>query len=116
MLARVLRICWVLCSVTVLAITLVRYAPGPASDAGIFLVSGMLFLAFPVSLLVAGLFTLLVLLQERSGVPLLDWIGSNYLGFFVMWLAFFAAGYMQWFVLLPRLCRAWKARRAAPPV
>ncbi len=72
----------------------------------------MLLLAFPVSLLVAGLFAALAMLQEQSGVPLLDWIGSNHLGLCVMWLAFFAAGYVQWFVLLPRLCRMWKARRA----
>jgi hypothetical protein len=112
MLAKVLKIVWVLCSVTVLVVTLVRYAPGPASDIGVFLVYGMLFLAFPVSLLVAGLFTLLALLQEQLGVPLLDLIGSNYVGFSVVWLAFFVVGYFQWFVLLPWLWRKWKARRA----
>lgn len=119
MLAKVLKIVWVLCSVAVLVVTLARYAPGPASDIGVFLVYGMLFLAFPGSLLVAGLFALLALLQEQLGVPLLDLIGSNYVGFCVIWLAFFVAGYMQWFVLLPWLWRKWKARReggAAPSV
>lgn len=118
MLAKALKIVWILCSVTVLIVTLVYYAPGPASDIGILLVYGMLFLAFPISLLVAGLFALLALLQEQSGIPLLDLIDSNYLGFFVMWLAFFTAGYAQWFVLLPHLYRRWKARRTtgvAPP-
>jgi hypothetical protein len=56
MLAKVLKIVWILCSVAVLIVTLVRDAPGPSSDIGVFLVYGMLFLAFPVSLLVAGLF------------------------------------------------------------
>lgn len=112
MLAKALKIVWVLCSVAVLALTIVRYEPGPVSDIGVFLVYGMLFLAFPVSLLVAGLFTLLTLLQEQLVVPLLDLIGSNYVGFSVMWLVFFVAGYAQWFVLLPWLWRKWKARRA----
>jgi hypothetical protein len=118
MLARLSKILWVLCSVAVLAVTLARYAPGPASDIGVFLLYGMLFLAFPVSLLVAGLFALLALLQEQLGAPLLDLIGSNYVGLSVMWLVFFVAGYVQWFVLLPWLWRKWKerlARSTAPP-
>lgn len=49
--AKVLKVVWILCSVAVLVVTLVRYAPGPASDIGVFLVYGMLFLAFPISLL-----------------------------------------------------------------
>lgn len=110
--AKALKIVWVLCSVAVLAVTLARYIPGPASDIGVFLAYGMLFLAFPVSLLVAGLFALLALLQEQLGVPLLDLIGSNYVGFSVMWLAFFVAGYVQWFVLLPWLWRKRKAYRS----
>lgn len=115
MLAKVLKIVWVLCSVAVLAVTLTRYAPDSASDIGIFLVYGMLFLAFPVSLLVAALVALLALLQEQLGVPLLDLISSNYVGFSVMWLMFFIAGYVQWFVLLPWLWRKWKSRRAGGP-
>ena len=113
MLTSVLKIVWILCSVTVLAVTISRYSPGPASDIGIFLVYGMLFLAFPVSIPVAGLLALIALLQARLEVPLLDIIGSNYVGFLVMWLAFFVAGYVQWFVLLPCLWRKWKTRRGA---
>lgn len=112
MLVKVLKIGWVICSLLALVVTLTRYAPGPASDIGIFLIYSMLFLAFPVSLLVAGLFALLALIQEQLGVPLLDLIGSNYLGLSVMWLAFFVAGYLQWFVLAPWLLRKWKARRS----
>jgi hypothetical protein len=109
---KVQKIVWVLCSLAVLVVTFVRYEPSPSSDIGVFLVYGMLFLAFPVSLLVAGLFALLVLLQELSGVLLLDLIVSNYAGFSVIWLTFFIAGYVQWFVLLPRLWCKWKERRA----
>lgn len=111
MLATVVKIAWVLCSVAVLLVTLGLYAPGPTSDIGVFLVYGILFLAFPASLLVAALFALLAGIQEQSGVPLLDSISSNLLGISIMWLFFFVAGYAQWFVLLPWLWRKWKARR-----
>lgn len=115
MLSMVLKVGWVLCSVAVLAVTLTRYAPGPESDIEIFLVYGMLCLAFPTSLIVAGLFALMSMLQEHLGVPLLDAIDSNYVGVCVMWLAFFAAGYLQWFVLLPWLWRKWRDRQASSP-
>jgi len=103
MLTKILKSLWVLCCVFVLGVTLYRYVPNSESDIGIFLVYGMLFLAFPVSLLIAAMFALLAMLQEPLGVPLLDLIGSNYAGYCVMWLAFLAAGYWQWFVLVPRL-------------
>ncbi|MEW6291409.1 MAG: hypothetical protein AB1545_16345 [Thermodesulfobacteriota bacterium] len=110
MLIKLLKIIWVLSSVAVIALTFLRYDPNSVSDIGIFLVYGMLFLAFPLSLVVAGLFALAVLLQEQLRMPILDLISSNYVGFSVMWLAFFAVGYLQWFVLLPWLWRKWKRR------
>lgn len=112
MLTKVLKIAWIICFVTVLIVTLARCAPGLESDIGVFMVYGMLLLAFPISLLVTGLFALLALLQERTGIPLLDVIDSNYVGFSVMWITFFVAGYVQWFLLLPWLWRKLKARRS----
>lgn len=111
-LTKALKALWLLCCVFVLGVTLYRYVPNSGSDIGIFLVYGMLFLAFPVGLLIAAIFALLAMLQENWGMPLLDLIGSNYVGFCVMWLAFFAAGYWQWFVLVPRLWRKWKVWRS----
>lgn len=112
-LTRVLKTMWLLCCVFVLGVTLYRYVPNSGSDIGIFLIYGMLFLTVPVSLIIAAMFALLAMLQEIWGVPLLDLIGSNYVGFCVIWSAFIAAGYWQWFVLVPRLWRKWKAWRPA---
>lgn len=95
----------------VLSITLYKYDQQAGTDIGIFLVYGMLFLSFPISIIVAGGIFLLVLLQEKLGVPILDLIGSNYLGFAVMWLAFFLAGYLQWFKFLPWLLNKWHTRK-----
>ncbi|MFA0923170.1 hypothetical protein [Xanthomonas fragariae] len=110
MLTKFLKIVWILSSVAVLVITLTRYTPGAATDIGIFLTYGMMLLSFPVSLVVAGLFASLALLQEQLGVPLLDLIGSNYVGFSVLWLTFCIAGYLQWFVLFPWLWHKWKTK------
>lgn len=110
-LPKVLKALWILCCGFVLGLTLYRYVPNSGSDIGIFLIYGMLFLAFPASLLVAAMFALLAMLQERLGVPLLDVIENNYGGFCLMWLIFFLVGYWQWFVLVPWLWRKWKARR-----
>jgi hypothetical protein len=104
-----LKIIWILCAVSVLAVTLARYSPDPGTDIGVFLAYGMLILAFPSSLLVIGLLTLLVMLQDRSGIQFLDALGSNYVSYSLLWLAFFIAGYLQWFALIPFLWRKWKA-------
>lgn len=107
-----IKVSWVLCCVVVLAMTLYAGAPKPGNDIGIFLMGSMLFLAFPISILVAGLATLLILLQESAGAPFLDVIGSGYVGFGVTWLVLFVAGYWQWFKLVPWLWRKVRARRA----
>lgn len=103
---KILKVLWMFCCFVVLGVTLYSFEPSSDSDIGVFLVYGMLFLSFPISLIVAATFALLVVLQESSGIPLLELISSNYVGFCVMWLAFFLAGYWQWFVLVPKLWRA----------
>lgn len=116
MLAKVLKTVWILCALVIFVVAVACYTPDKSSDIGVLFVYGMLILAFPVSLLVAGLFALLALIQDQSGVPLLDYIDSTYAGFFVLWLAFFVAGFTQWFILLPWLWRKWKTRRGCSAV
>ncbi len=53
-LIKLLKVIWVLSSIAVLVLTIVHYEPDSVTDIGIFLVYGMLFLAFPFSLAVAG--------------------------------------------------------------
>ncbi len=107
---RSLRILWVLCSFAVLAAAFVLLAQGAERDVAVLVIYGMLLLAFPASLLVAALFTGLILLQEQSGVPLLELMESSYVGLSTMWAVYFAAGYVQWFVLLPKILGKWKPR------
>jgi hypothetical protein len=107
---RLTRILWLLASVAVLVITLYLYHPQTARDADLFLVYGMLLLAFPSGFLVAAFIALLAYVEEASGVPL---INANYGRgtIVVIWLCFVVAGYLQWFKLLPWLGEKRRARR-----
>ncbi len=87
------------------------YFDAPGHEIGVLFVWGMLCLAFPASLLVAGLITVLILLQEQFGASFLN-AGGSYAGYLAAWLCFFTAGYAQWFVLAPWLWRRWKEERA----
>lgn len=107
MMKKFLKVLWILFSVVVLCVTLFSYDKELGNDSGIFLVYGMLFLSFPSSIIIAGLITLLVLLQENLGIPILDLIGNTYVGFLVMWLLFFLCGYYQWFKFVPWVWRKW---------
>ena len=99
-----LKVLWVLASVGVLATTLYLYDPRTGRDADLILVYGMLLLAFPSGFFVAALFALLATLT-----PIVD---ANYgpTVIAVIWLAFAAAGYVQWFKFLPWVVRKWRAR------
>lgn len=104
MIYRIFQILYILIALAVLAITLTTYAPGPNSDIMLFFNFAMLILAFPSSLAVIGLMALLILLQELSGLNLIN-LMNDYVGITLLWFVLFIAGYLQWFVALPWL---WK--------
>lgn len=81
---------------------------GVESDIGIFFVACMLTLTFPAGLVLVAVVSLLVILQEKTGVAILDFVGSNPVGTLLMWVLFVVAGYWQWFVVFPR---TWKLIR-----
>lgn len=101
---------WIGVAVIALLITLYAFDGKPNSDIGIFLAWFTLVLAFPISLLVALLFTGVAIAAEKLFSAV---IPESYLMLSVSWICFIAAGYWQWFVLLPWLWRKWKTRRAA---
>lgn len=104
-----LRWGWIVLAVLVLAATLYFFDGKPNSDADTLLAYGMLTLAFPVSLVVAFLAGLIGwAANEAFGVI----VPVTYLTIFVGWLVVFVAGYWQWFVFLPRVLLALRARRA----
>lgn len=102
------RLLWICTSLAVLCICLLR--PGTnESDTIVFMIYGMLALSIPAGFLVVGLVVMLVFVEEYSGLYFLD-IESRVLGLIVVWSAFVTVGYIQWFILLPKISRLWRSR------
>jgi hypothetical protein len=103
--ARISKRVWIVVGVMALLAAIVfvgRPDPEAIKGADTILAYVMLILAFPIALLVP--FVLI-------GIESL-WPGAESIfGLAGMWLVFFVAGYAQWFIVLPWLCRKWKARR-----
>lgn len=101
---RALRWIWLLGAFLILLMDLVAYDGTPNSDADLLLGYGMLSLAFPLGLVLAatlGIFGQII--YAMTGYVLT----TSYVSIFVTWCVFFATGYVQWFVLLPRLRSKW---------
>jgi hypothetical protein len=107
---KIAKTVWVVLAVIVLAVSLYGFDSKPNSDIGVFLVWSMLVLAFPSSLLVALLFSGVSIAAERLFSTV---VPTTYWSIAISWICFFAAGYWQWFVLLPSLWRKWKTARMA---
>jgi len=105
---KLLGVVWGFACAAVLVMTLMKNDESGGGDVGIFLIWGMLVLCFPVSLLVAALLAMLIIAQEGFEIRTLDLVDSSSVGFVVVWLVFVAAGYWQWFQLVPRIWRRWR--------
>jgi hypothetical protein len=111
---RIVKAAWIGIAVVALLITLYAFDGKPNSDIGVFLAWFTLVLAFPISWLVALLFTGVAIATEKFFSAV---IPTSYVWLLVSWACFIAAGYWQWFMLLPWLWRKWKTRHitdAAP--
>jgi hypothetical protein len=105
---RFLLVGWLVMCCAVLAFTLYAYAPGPRSDAGVLFAGAMSALTFPSGLLVSGCVAALVAFYDGNlPSPFADLPPT--IGFSVLWLAFCAVGYLQWFRLMP-----WFWRKVRP--
>jgi hypothetical protein len=110
MINRALLAVWLVMCCAVLAFTLYAYAPGPRSDAGILFAGAMSALTFPSGLLVSGVIAMLATVNDGDlPAPISD--VPPWVGFTVLWLAFCAVGYLQWFRLIPWL---WRKLRSSP--
>jgi len=102
---RTLMLLWVLVAAVVLASTTSDYGLSNA----FFIVNACAFLAFsfPSGWIVAVmLIFLFAVIEDTTG------FAPSFIEVISIWLTLTVAGYVQWFVLLPRLWRKWKARRA----
>jgi hypothetical protein len=99
------RIVWGGCCACILVGTLKAYDGTPTSDAEVVLIYGMLVLSFPAGLIVnygmAGI-------SELRNLAMGTYLQTSNTSILLGWVSYVAAGYWQWFVLVP-----WMYRKAA---
>jgi len=99
-----LKFTWLFASLCVLLITLYLFDPVSAKDADLILAYGMLALAFPSSVIIAG-----AIASLANVTSLVDaYYGRAVI--VLIWIVFVAGGYLQWFIALP-----WIFRRLRKP-
>ncbi len=104
-----LRSVWIILSLAVLLYCQYVFDGKANSDSEEVLIILMFILSFPASFVagaiaVGGAFSYEHLLHAP--------LQTSRLEMFLTWGLFFAAGYVQWFTLLPRACSKWTRKRA----
>jgi hypothetical protein len=98
----VVKIAWLALCGAVLTLTLAKFDGRPNSDIEEFLIFSMLALSFPAGVVFAAAISGLYWVMGRMfGVT----FSTGYMDLVLEWAGFVVFGYIQWFVLLPRL---WK--------
>jgi len=98
---------WIGLGVVILGFAFYLFDGKPNSDIAMFLGWAMLVHSFPVGLIVSLLFAgISYLLYNSFSVD----VKVGYLYLLVVWLVFFAAGYFQWFKLLPSLIAKFRRK------
>lgn len=96
---RIAKLIWFTTASLLLLVTLTLHA-GQAdnSDADIVMIWGMILLSAPLGFVVLLLFAALLL---HTGTAEMSWYQSTLL----IWLMLAASGYLQWFVVIPKIWR-----------
>lgn len=98
----IFKILWAFASLLILLATLYAFDGSKNSDVGIFFAWSMIFITFPGGLVVP-------LMHVIHGI-LFAPMNMSYSFIFLNWVLFTCVGYVQWFVLCPRLFIAIKRR------
>ena len=93
MFVKVIKVLWLIAAFAVLFVTLYAFDGKPNSDVSVFLIW---MISFPASLAVS-------LAHMLIGTYFSVTIETSYISLALEWSAYFALGYIQWFVFLPYL-------------
>ena len=105
---RLIKGVWLACCFAVLAFSLFQIYVNDVEDATIVMVWSMVALSFPSGLLVGFLLGGLSYGLHRMG---LDVTGDGGVAVsLALWMTFVAAGYFQWFIIVPKIRRAFNKR------
>ena len=107
MLMKIIKALWIGAAVFVLFVTLYGFDGKQNSDIEVLLGWYMLALSFPSGLLVP-----LVNMALYDGLSIT--VETSYLEIVLIWIGFFALGYLQWFKLLPYLIIKLRGLRKKP--
>ena len=105
----VLRSIWIILSLAVLLYCQYVFDGKPNSDAEEVLIILMLILSIPASFVAGAIAVGVAFSFERLMHSPLQ---TSRLEMLFTWVLFFAAGYVQWFTLFPRVWSKWAQRRA----
>jgi hypothetical protein len=109
-LSNIVRIIWVAFCLALLAMSMYHYDVPENKDNALALTWFMVALSFPSGIVwLLALAPINFLILDRFSVT------NGYLNFFIIWVGFFASGYAQWFVLLPKLRKKLRERRRSSP-
>jgi hypothetical protein len=106
----VFRVVWVILCLAVLAYCQYAFDGKPNSDAEEVLIILMLILSIPASFVAGAIAVGVAFSFERLMHSPLQ---TTRLEMLFTWALFFAAGYIQWFTLLPRAWSKWQMRKRA---
>ena len=101
------QIIWIVVCVWVLVHTLVAYHQSHNEEVGIILIYLMTTLSFPSGWLIVFMLSGLgFVLYKLFGF----YLPGGYPGIILDWLIIFAAGYFQWFILIPFIAKKQRAK------
>ncbi len=108
--AEILRAVWIVLTLAVLLYCQYVFDGKPNSDSEEVLIVLMFILSFPPSFVAGAIAVAVAFGSERLlHAPL----HTSRIEMLFVWSLFFAAGYLQWFTLLPRVWSKWRNRHGA---
>ena len=103
-----LKLIWLLLCISSLILTLYLFKFCGSDDSEIILIYSMIFLTFPIGFIAAMILTGLIFISEHNfGIIVVT------SAFFIVteWIFFLLFGYLQWFVLIPKVISVTKKRK-----
>lgn len=101
MIRRVSKIVWIVLNFIALALSLYPYGTHYNQESGIILYYLMWPLSFPLGTILFPFLTALAIGMDYFSFSIPDF--NTYWGHVILWLCFFALGYLQWFKIVPFL-------------
>ncbi|SQI44439.1 Uncharacterised protein [Leminorella richardii] len=112
------QILWLLLSLSILVFSIYRLTVLSEMKYIIELISvmtlAMMIVCAPLSIVSLAITALIFLLDDLCFSGEINTLTNSYIMLFLIWLTFFASGYIQWFIAVPRLFKLPPRRLKTP--